>query len=149
MEISRKRYKEIKRRLARIVKYCGTRDPFEIAKKMDISCTILPLEGLLGASDISKASICLSKHLDNYARKIICAHELGHIILHREESLNLFRNDRNETDIIEYEANLFAMELLPQIKTKRYLELSKEELQRYIEKKIVMNMYTLKLNGRI
>ena len=56
-------------------------------------------------------------------------------------------NHENETkDIKEYEANLFAIELLPQIYNNfsiDYHDLNKEEMQAFMNKKISHIIYSL------
>lgn len=43
--------------------------------------------------------------------KILCAHELGHALMHaKQNTINQFEDDHN--GICEYEANLFAVSLL-------------------------------------
>lgn len=146
MELSRQQYRQVKRVLEQIYKYCGTYDPFLISKKFNINVSVIPLKGLSGISDISPtghATIYLSSALNSYAKKIVCAHELGHIFLHRDTELNLFTVDGNKNSLTEYEANIFALELLPHIKPINYFQYSKEELQSYIEKKVFSNIYTL------
>lgn len=57
----------------------------------------------------SKKGILLNSNLDNKTKKILVAHELGHAILHHD-FFNYYNYSCSEE--IEYEANLFALELL-------------------------------------
>lgn len=146
MELSKKQYSQVKNILGEIYKYCGTYDPFLIAKRFNIKISVITLKGLSGISDISRsgqATIYLSSTLNSYAKKIVCAHELGHIFLHKDTELNLFTVDGNKSSLSEYEANIFAMELMPHTKPINYFNYSREELQSYMEKKIFSNIYTL------
>lgn len=57
--------------------------------------------------------IVINSNLPQIIQKIICAHELGHAVLHKKQlsayhELKLF----DEASAAEYEANLFAAELL-------------------------------------
>ena len=69
--------------------------------------------------------------------KIIAAHELGHIVLHNSDTLNMFEDDGVSSET-EYEANIFLMEFMPQTQphTKNYMELSPMALKNYICNKI-------------
>jgi len=152
MEITRERYWEIRTIVEKIYKHCGTRDPFLIAEGLNINCSTISLSGALGISDISKATdkatIYLSSNLDSYAKKIICAHELGHLLLHRDIGVNLFTSDGDKDDIIEYEANVFALELMPHLKPFEFRKFTKEELQTHMEKKITSNTYAFQFYFR-
>lgn len=56
--------------------------------------------------------IMLNAAYDKKSRMVLCAHELGHALLH-EEGMNHFSvNEKNVFTNTEYEANLFAVSLL-------------------------------------
>lgn len=56
--------------------------------------------------------IMLNAAYDKKSRVVLCAHELGHALLH-EEGMNHFSvNEKNVFTNTEYEANLFAVSLL-------------------------------------
>ena len=56
--------------------------------------------------------IMLNAAYDEKSRMVLCAHELGHALLH-EEGMNHFSvNEKNVFTNTEYEANLFAVSLL-------------------------------------
>ena len=56
--------------------------------------------------------ISINGQYSEVACKVLCAHELGHALLH-EGTLNLFSSSAgNINNIVEYEANLFAVALL-------------------------------------
>lgn len=145
MEIDINRYQEIRALVAGCIYLLGSSDPFKICKLLDIKIQTVPLSlGLYGFSDVcsnsgyTKASIFLSDKLTSYARKIVCAHELGHILSHKKDRLNLFDLENPVDSIAEYEANIFAIELMPQIYRghKNYLDLSCSELANYMDEKI-------------
>ena len=96
----------------------GERDPFRLAKKMDIEILPLPLGKQLKGYFFycsRVAIIVLNDTLSEELQRIVCAHELGHAVLHKElamlnhfQELSLF----NSTIRTELEANQFAAELL-------------------------------------
>lgn len=60
-------------------------------------------------------SITINSDLSEDLQRIICAHELGHAMLHRDRSgVNAFHDFSffDGVDRLEYEANIFAAELL-------------------------------------
>lgn len=58
------------------------------------------------------AIISINGQYTEVAGKVLCAHELGHALLH-EGTLNLFSTTAtNTSNTVEYEANLFAIALL-------------------------------------
>lgn len=74
--------------------------------------------------------ILINKKYDIKSRKILCAHELGHIILHKGN--NRFKGDNLE---YEYEANLFAVALLfsEEDFSMKFVEMSSFTLQTILE----------------
>lgn len=144
MNISRKRYAKLKSTVQKCKLFFDTSDPFKICKLLEIKIHIVSLEGLYGFSNIpnsadaelsiSNASIFLSNKLNPYSRKIVCAHELGHILLQGNEQLNLFDIENPGNDLAEYEANLFAIGLMPDIYISSidYRSLSRKELYDYM-----------------
>ena len=119
--------KDILTLVHRAVEKCGTRDPFEIAKMCRIELVIKELGTLKGFYKIvcDTPFIFVNKSLSAAEARVVCAHELGHHALHREfarvgfEEFSLF----SETSRREYEANLFASELL----------IDEEALEEFIE----------------
>ena len=69
-----------------------------------------------------------SSFLSEEEKRIVAAHELGHIVLHRKQLKMAPMSDNrlyNMTDETEYQANLFAADLL--ISDKDVADLSKNE----------------------
>lgn len=107
----------------------GTRDPFEIAGKLGIHVLLRDnFTTLKGMYRVIKKSrfIFINSKLDRPTRNIVCAHELGHDMLHRElakdgafHDLRLLAGDSKR----EIEANIFAAHLL--IDGDRVLRLAK------------------------
>ncbi|MBR5223357.1 MAG: ImmA/IrrE family metallo-endopeptidase [Clostridia bacterium] len=100
-----------------ISKY-DTSDPFEICKKMNIKIHYKDLGPSLKAYYFCQSrikNIVLNSNSDEIMCRILCAHELGHAVLHNKympmygfQEFNIF----NTKITTEYEANLFAAELL-------------------------------------
>ena len=103
---------------SKLLNRCRTRDPFEIAERIGIRIMFVDgLTELKGAYKIIKRNrwIFINSNLDDNTQKIICAHELGHDQLHRSiaKSGTLIEYMLyNTAQAHEYEANLFAAEIL-------------------------------------
>ncbi|MBE6531800.1 MAG: ImmA/IrrE family metallo-endopeptidase [Ruminococcaceae bacterium] len=102
-----------------IVKKYRTRDPFELCEDMGIGVRYRDLgEQLKGFFFYQSRikTIVLNSRTDEMLHRALCAHELGHAVLH-SELLTAMRSF-HELELFdsaipsEYEANLFAAELL-------------------------------------
>lgn len=90
-------------------------DPFYIAKQMGIRILYHPLGATLGYCTTSRRSrfIILNQNCPEELLPFVCAHELGHSILHKGINTPfLKKNTLFSVDKIEMEANTFAVELL-------------------------------------
>lgn len=94
----------------------GGRDVFELAENSGVRLWFRALGGLKGfyICENGVRYIVVNEDLDEVMSRVVCAHELGHDVLHRELSVGGIREgtmflDSNKT---EREANLFAAELL-------------------------------------
>ena len=102
----------------RLVKKCGSRNPFEIAT--DIGVEVLfckdfgPLKGMYRVIKRNRF-IFINKDLTDGMQRIVCAHELGHDQLHRQFAKEnpiqefMLYDMRSKP---EYEANIVAAEIL-------------------------------------
>ena len=96
------------------VRKYGTRNPFELAEKMNIEVQI-GNPGCAGCYMYLKKHryIFLDQNLNEQERIQVMAHELGHAIMHRKQNCYFIRNKtlllNSKT---EREANIFAAELL-------------------------------------
>lgn len=95
----------------------GENDPFRLAADMRIHLMEEPLGDCKGFFLVLKRQkvITVNSGLSAPMRRIVCAHELGHAVLHsRSAALSPFHdfNLFSDTDASEYEANLFAADLL-------------------------------------
>ena len=95
----------------------NTNDPFEIAKKFGIEVLFrdVAIKGFT-AQTIKipgyPTIISINDAFNEKSKKILCAHELGHALLH-DESVNHFSvTKRNVMTYVERDANLFAVALL-------------------------------------
>lgn len=102
-----------------LVSHYGTRDPFELISALRIELFTSNLPTLKGYSVIANGVpyAAVNSSLNPCESKIVAAHELGHIMLHADElrvaphrDMSLY--DMAKSDKTEYEANLFAADLL-------------------------------------
>jgi len=104
-----------------------TRNPFRIAAELDVEVwrrDLGRIKGLYTCID-GQRFIVVSEGLDWPMSDIVCAHELGHDLLHRELATNRWLREfemYNMKNSTEYEANCFAAELL--IEDEELLELA-------------------------
>ena len=109
---------DITKRSKRLIRMCGTRDPFVIASKLGIEIIFADgLKRLKGMYRVIKRNrfVFLNPSNTEAMNKIVCAHELGHDQLHREFAKNEPIQEFMLYDMSsrrEYEANIFAAELL-------------------------------------
>ena len=105
----------IKGTVAKVVKYHKTNNPFEICKAMDIVVRYEHLGNILGYCDthFRMRTIHINNDAPDQLYPFICAHELGHAILHKNINTPFLRkNTLFSIDKIEREANTFTVELL-------------------------------------
>ncbi len=96
-------------------------NPFKLCEEMGIVTLFAPMgpspaacKGFFLTQSRIK-SITINSDLSEDFQRIICAHELGHAMLHRDRSgVNAFHDFSffDSIDRLEYEANIFAAELL-------------------------------------
>lgn len=97
-------------------KHYGGRDIFETAENSGAKVWFRKLGGLKGFYICERGLryIVINEDIDPMMKRVVCAHELGHDMLHRELSAGGIREntmflDGNRT---EREANLFAAQML-------------------------------------
>ena len=110
----------IKREANRIkIKY-QTNDPYEVCRAMNITVSTAPMgtnegscKGFFLVNARRKIAV-INSDLPIHIQRIILPHELGHGVLHWTPSLCTFHETSilNETNRIEYEANIFAAEFM-------------------------------------
>lgn len=106
----------ISKKVKNIIKKYKTRDPEEISKKMGINVQYNSYDDLTKGYYINikrNKYITLNSNLNEYEKKIVLAHELGHAALHSSKNIHFIREfTLFPTGVIEKEANKFAAELL-------------------------------------
>lgn len=109
---------EIYRKTHSLIKKSGTNDPFIIASDNNImirsSTDFRELKGLYTIIK-RKRIIIINENLSDENKKLICAHEIGHDMLHREFAKNKIMHDYALCCMsakTECEANMFAADLL-------------------------------------
>lgn len=111
-------YSVITARSQALIRRCETRDPFRIARALGIEVLFVDsLRQLKGMYRVIKRNRFILLNRDNSERmnRIVCAHELGHDQLHRRSAVDQALKEFVLYDMTtqqEYEANLFAAELL-------------------------------------
>ncbi|MGX5506043.1 ImmA/IrrE family metallo-endopeptidase [Bacillus toyonensis] len=106
---------EIKEYVLKIVKKHSTANPFEIAKRKNILVLFEDLGNTLGFYNTYKRFkfIHINNRIDESIQRFVCAHELGHALLHPKANTPFLRNKTLfSIDRLEIEANTFAVELL-------------------------------------
>lgn len=106
---------DIKALASKLAQCQGTRNPFKIAANLGYIIIDTPLEGIRGYYQYLHRChiIYLDNKLDEGARRWVCAHELGHSLLHKECN-RIFMDTRTRmvTSRYEKEADCFAVDLL-------------------------------------
>lgn len=102
-------------KIKELSKKFNTTCPFKIAHHLGIEVLYEDLGKTLGYfSQFCRIKIIhINENADEYQKKFICAHELGHAIFHPNANTPfLKKNTFFSTEKIELEANLFAIRLL-------------------------------------
>ena len=104
-----------KKKADSLVRKHQTRNPFEIIQGMNVIVVFAPLCGVRGFYQYFQRNniIYIDENLPEHEKKFVCAHELGHMLLHKKANA-LFMDSRTHlnTHRYEVEADMFAMDLL-------------------------------------
>lgn len=117
------------------------KNPYYLADCLGIKYRFVDFQENLSAFSVrsfpeDNGTIFINQSFGSYSRKILCAHELGHLRLHRQDADNLF--DKCFHPLKEYEANYFAALLIPQlIRTIDISKLTIDEFNDYITRKVI------------
>lgn len=100
-----------------LMKNYDTQDPFELCKATGVEVFFADLGNLKGMYKYLKRNrfAVINENLDLPTKALVCAHELGHDILHQDLAKRVCLQEFMIYDIKsrpEYEANLFASEIL-------------------------------------
>ena len=98
-----------------LVRKYKTRDPFQLAEDLGYIVVRTPLKGIRGFWHHThrRHIIFIDDNLSERVAAFVCAHEIGHILLHR--GYNRIYMDSNtffQTNRQEIEANRFAVDFL-------------------------------------
>lgn len=106
---------DIKKKANSLAKKYNSRNPFKIIEHLNVIVVFYPLEGVRGFYQYFQRNniIYIDERLSNEEKKFVCAHELGHMLLHKKANA-LFMDTRTflKNSKYEIEANRFAAELL-------------------------------------
>lgn len=106
---------DIKKKANYLARKYHSRNPFEIIKGLNVILVFAPLCGVRGFYQYFQRNniIYIDENLPHQEQIYVCAHELGHMFLHKKANA-LFMDSRTFQNVAKYEiqANKFAMELL-------------------------------------
>lgn len=105
----------IKKKVDSIVRTHKTRNPFEIIKGLNAIVLFVNLDGIRGFYQYFQRNniIYINESLSDHEKEFVCAHELGHMFLHKDSNaLYMDTHTHLNTNKYEIEADKFAMELL-------------------------------------
>ena len=106
---------DIRNLVQSLVKKYNTRNPFEILRQKKVILVYAPLNGVRGFYQYFQRNhiIYIDENLSDSEKRFVCAHELGHMLLHKKANA-LFMDTHTffNTEKYEVEANTFAAELL-------------------------------------
>lgn len=134
--------KEIIKYVKDLKKEKHTNDPFKLAEYMGIVVLFSKNNRPGFTAQTTKVEhyptyITINDAYSPFSKKILCAHELGHAILHNE-SLNCFANtSKNVHTDVERDANLFAITLLTDDSFEKGLPLPLASMDNYTLKAIL------------
>lgn len=108
--------KSIKKIVTNLIKKYKTNDPFELADYLDCIVIVKDLDAnIRGFYQYFQRNriMYINNNLLEHEQRIVCAHELGHAILHTKLNILFLENNTHFIkNRYETEANTFAAELL-------------------------------------
>lgn len=127
---------DIKKMANKLAKQHHSRNPFEIIKGLNIILVFVPLVGVKGFYQYFQRNnlIYIDDSLPYHEQVFVCAHELGHMMLHKKSNA-IFMDAYTgfNTTKYEIEANKFAVELLiPDEMLLEYQEFTTEQFSRML-----------------
>ena len=106
----------VKLRVLNLIAKHRTRNPFKLARALNIEIIYQDLGEVRGffKKILRRKYIFINSELSEFDQKLVCAHELGHAILHSSNRIQFLIDNTKilKRSKIEDEANLFASWLL-------------------------------------
>lgn len=109
----------IVQKVNQIIEHTGTRNPQEICEQLRISVIYRNLHRETGGLYYSQSRgryIMIDDNISMEFQRTLLAHELGHAVLHQDLAImkgnHFIEFDTDDINHLEYEANIFAAELL-------------------------------------
>ena len=148
---------DIKKTADSLVRKFQTRNPFEIIQGLNVILIFAPLVDTRAFYQYFQRNniIYIDEHLTKHEQAFECAHEMGHMFLHKKANA-IFMDTRTNfnSDKFELEADTFAMDLLLDDSVLlEYQEYSVEQISHLLgyEKKInrtsaKVDLYTFRNN---
>ena len=138
---------KVKRLADSLVRKYNTRNPFEIISNLNAIVVFYPMHGVKGFYQYFQRNniIYIDETLDDAEKSFVCAHELGHMLLHKKANA-IFMDSRTQLNTTKYEieADRFAVDLLiPDSEIELHLDYTTEQLSRmtgYSEKLIELRL---------
>lgn len=98
----------------KLIKKFGTHDPFLLCEYLDIAVLTVPLSGIRGFCQTIKNFhiIYIGDSLATHEQRFVCAHELGHLLMHSTDNAMFLSQTHFVTTKYEVAANRFAVCLL-------------------------------------
>ena len=137
----------IKRLVDSLVRKYKSRNPFVIIEHLNVIVVFHPLQGVRGFYQYFQRNniIYIDETLSEHEQRLVCAHELGHMLLHKKSNA-IFMDSRTQLNTTKYEieADRFAMDLiLPDEEIEEHLDLTTAQFSRlfgYSKKLIELRM---------
>lgn len=106
----------IKIKVFNLIEKHRTKNPFKLAKKLNIEIVYEDLGNTKGfyKKILRNKFIFINSELTEFEQKLVCAHELGHAILHSSKDFEFMIDNTRilRKSVIENEANEFASWLI-------------------------------------
>lgn len=106
---------DVKKVVKSLIRRYKTNDPFELCSILGIAVIFSDLGSIRGIYQykLKKRIVHINCNLEPNIKRQVCAHELGHALLHRKtNTVFLDTFTYFSTEKVEIEANIFAAELL-------------------------------------
>ena len=106
---------DIKKLVDSLVRKHNTRNPFEIIENLNAIVVLYPLHGVRGFYQYFQQNniIYLDEALSDREQIFVCAHELGHMLMHKQANA-IFMDSKTQLNTVKYEleTDRFAINLL-------------------------------------